>query len=122
MEEKPNMDCKNPNITVITNIPNNGHAAMVFTDNGMCVTAACNSSSLYSGILTLAADLILDTNESKLEEGFSAYLDEVNDDICRLKDALVHAVTQAITKKLLETVDPEDYAKLLQTLHDELDS
>lgn len=122
MEEKPNMDCKNPNITVITNIPNNGHAAMVFTDDGMCVTAACKSLALYSGILTLAADLILDTNESKLEEGFSTYIDEVTKDINKFSNELMHTVTHAITKKLLETADPEDYPDLLRTLHDELDS
>lgn len=54
------MNKPNPDITVITNKPNNGYFAMVFTDNTTDVDIQCMLSDLYGGLVQIVSDVLIE--------------------------------------------------------------
>jgi hypothetical protein len=47
-------------ITIISNEPNNGYIALVFTDKGVNMSSDCSLKDAYNGLIQVAADVIID--------------------------------------------------------------
>lgn len=51
-------------ITIISNEPNNGYIALVFTDKGVNMNSDCSLKDAYNGLIQIAADVIIDVASS----------------------------------------------------------
>jgi len=105
-------------ITVITDIPNNGYAAMVFTDNSMHVSSRCRGSELFHGLVSLTADLLSESSDTDIMEDPSGYIDDINKGVETFMSSLTTVIAHNITKNLMEKSKPENYEELLEMLRE----
>lgn len=103
-------------ITVITDIPNNGYAAMVFTDDSVRVSSHCRGSELFHGLVSLTADLLSESSDTDIMEDPSQYLDDINKGVNTFMSCLTTAIAHNLTKSLMEKAKPENYEEMLEML------
>lgn len=51
---------KESDVSVFCSVPNNGHFTLVFTDEGMIVSANCRRKDVYEGLVRSVADLLVE--------------------------------------------------------------